>query len=189
MSWKYASIAVAALVVSGCVSYPYETAFSVCDEEAGACYRFCEDLPEDADAAACRADCDTRANQCFAAAYDRPSYAGSRYAYGYYDQYDPWYGRYGYWYPSGGYIFSFGHYSRGRPYRYRPYYDGPRRRHGAHPPKSGPPPKFGPPPKSGPPPSSSPPASSPPPRRSGRPPSSPGPRAKDKGAEPLRQRR
>lgn len=129
-SWKFTVGAASILFVSGCVAYPYETAFDACDSQAGACYRYCEqfaDIPEDF--AACHADCEAQANACFAAAYDDYRYAQSSYGYsGGYSSW-PWYGRYGHWYPDRGFFFSYGYaggYGYNRPHYYR------RRRHNDH---------------------------------------------------------
>ncbi|MEO1136039.1 MAG: hypothetical protein AAFW68_05420, partial [Pseudomonadota bacterium] len=65
------------------------------------------------DGAACRADCEAGANQCFAAAYDSYSYAGSAYSRSaYYQPSWPWYGRYGAWGPQRGYYFDFTYWGR-----------------------------------------------------------------------------
>lgn len=120
-----ASVALGFLLLSGCYTYPYQSAFDLCDNEAGACYRYCEQFAGyPADYSACHADCEYDANRCFAGAYDRYAYSSA------YDPiYDswPWYGRYGRWGgPQYGYYFNFTYfdgyprYSRGYPdYRYR----------------------------------------------------------------------
>ena len=118
---NFALIAAGAILLGGCVLYPYESAFETCDDEAGICYRFCEDAPTEASGAACRRGCDDAANQCFDEAYSAYNYRGSSYAYS-----GPWYGSYGYWRPGYGYFYSFDYYTRGHRYR-DPYYDGWRR--------------------------------------------------------------
>ncbi|MHA7872398.1 MAG: hypothetical protein ACX939_08620 [Hyphococcus sp.] len=138
--WRFLPLAVLSLLAVGCVSYPYETAFSGCDEAAGACYRYCEEFDGTPDYGACHAECDDEANICFAEAYDPyigrgVATAGVGYpgpAFGP----SPWFGRYGAWYPNAGYVFSFNYF--GGPYGYGPrrfrnwgYYDrvGPGRRY------------------------------------------------------------
>ncbi len=124
--WRMATVGAVLWLLTGCVTYPYETAFAACDGAAGACYDYCEqfaDAPDDY--AACHADCDAEANQCFADSYDQYRYARSGYGYSAYGP-SPWYGRYGYWYPDQGYIFSFSYYGnygyRDRNYRrHSPY--------------------------------------------------------------------
>ena len=118
---NFALIAAGAILLGGCVLYPYESAFETCDDEAGICYRFCEDAPTEASGAACRRGCDDAVNQCFDEAYSAYNYRGSSYAYS-----GPWYGSYGYWRPGYGYFYSFDYYTRGHRYR-DPYYDGWRR--------------------------------------------------------------
>lgn len=132
ISWKAPAGAATVLLLAGCTTYyPYETAFNVCDDQVGACYRYCEqyeDIP--GDYAACHSDCEAEANQCFANAYRRNTYAYSSYGYSPYDPW-PWYGRYGYWYPSSGFVFSFDYYNRyGYRGRYYDYYNHRRRRDG-----------------------------------------------------------
>ncbi len=114
------------LVAAGCVSYPYETAFSACDAEAGACYRYCEEFEGSPDYGTCHADCDAGANQCFAGAYNAYEYSGASYGarYSGLRPPPPWYGNYGAWYPNSGYVFSFSYfdnygYGYNRPYRGR----------------------------------------------------------------------
>lgn len=119
MNFVKAAIAPALLVLAGCVTSPYQTAFTTCDDEAGACYRYCAEISEsDEDGAACRADCEAGANQCFADAYDRYSYAGSTYSRSsaYYQPSWPWYGRYGAWGPRRGYYFDFTYWGRSSGY-------------------------------------------------------------------------
>jgi len=126
-SWRLAPMGAAVLLAAGCVSYPYETAFSTCDAEAGACYRYCEDFEGTEDYALCHRDCEADANQCFATAYG-PYGPGTGYSTAY-PAYGPttWYGRYGSWYPNTGYVFSFSYFDHGYG-----YYPGRRygRRHG-----------------------------------------------------------
>lgn len=113
--------AAAFLLLSGCVTYPYQSAFAVCDNDAAACYRYCEQFSAyPGDYGACHADCEAEANSCFAEAYDAYSYSsGSVYASSSYGW--PWYGRYGYWGPSSGYYFDFTYFER------YPRYSQPRR--------------------------------------------------------------
>lgn len=109
------------LLLSGCVTYPYQTAFDACDAEAGACYRYCEEAAlSDGEYAACHSDCEVGANRCFAGAYDRYSYS-SAYSGSYYAPSWPWYGRYGAWGPSSGYYFDFTYWGGSSRY-YDPYY-------------------------------------------------------------------
>lgn len=135
MKFSKAVFAPAFLMLAGCATYPYQTAFDACDYQAGACYRYCEDVAADPrEYAACHQDCDARANQCFADAYDSYSYASSTYAGAYYAPSWPWYGRYSAWGPSSGYYFDFTYWSSGRysrpRYRDRYDYDRRDRRHG-----------------------------------------------------------
>lgn len=121
-----AAVAPAFMLLAGCITYPYQSAFDACDAEAGACYRYCEDVAaDDRDYAACHADCEFGANQCFADAYDRYSYGGSAYSGAYYQPSWPWYGRYGAWGPSNGYYFDFSYWGGSsrydRPRRGRDY--------------------------------------------------------------------
>lgn len=99
----------ALFALTGCVTYPYASSFTACDNAAGSCYRACEDYEGSDDYARCHADCDYSANQCFAGAYEP-----YRYSYAYNYNY-PWSGSYGSWYPDTGYVFSFGYY---QDYRY-----------------------------------------------------------------------
>lgn len=106
------SVAVGGLFLASCVTYPYDTAFSSCEREANACYRLCEDIPDENGYVACQAHCDRDIDRCFDQAY-------SPYSTGYYAGYgysSPWYGRYGAWYPDSGYFLSFNFYDR---YGYR----------------------------------------------------------------------
>ncbi|WP_395076187.1 hypothetical protein [Hyphococcus sp.] len=99
------------ILLAGCVTYPYQTAFDSCDAEAGACYRYCEDIVDsDYQLGACHNECDNDANQCFASAYDSYSYGGSAYGGSYYQPSWPWRGRYGAWGPTNGYYFDFSYY-------------------------------------------------------------------------------
>ncbi|MFC2953522.1 hypothetical protein ACFOOP_16410 [Marinicaulis aureus] len=114
---KIALASAALFLVAGCVTYPYQSAFDTCDAEAGACYRYCEEVSySDRDYASCHADCEVGANRCFAESYDRYSYSGASYAPSW-----PWYGRYGAWGPSSGYYFDFSYWSGSGRY-YDPYY-------------------------------------------------------------------
>ncbi len=117
--------------LAGCVTYPYQSAFDSCDEQAGACYRYCEDVAGNASAySACHADCDATANQCFASAYDSYAYSSSYSSTTYYGSSWPWYGRYGAWGPSSGYYFDFTYWGGYRDYdrRHKRRYDYDRRR-------------------------------------------------------------
>lgn len=131
----------AALLLSSCVTYPYDTAFNACEREANDCYRLCEEIPDEGGYVACQAHCDRDIDRCFDTAYAPYSgygyggYGGGGYGYG-----SPWYGRYGSWYPNNGYYMSFNYYDR---YGYR------RKK---HPPQDYRPPSNNPPP-AGPPPS------------------------------------
>lgn len=131
MNFIKAVMAPAFLMLAGCVTYPYESAFNACDDEAGACYQYCADVSDsEAEGAACRADCEVGANQCFADAYDRYDYNRSAYRGAYYEPSWPWYGRYGAWGPRRGYYFDFTYWGgsgRYYPPRYRHRYGG--RRH------------------------------------------------------------
>jgi len=111
---SFVSIAAGACLLGGCV-YPYESAFETCDAEAGACYRYCEDAPDETVARSCRRGCEEEANRCFDDAYRVADYGASTYGP------RPWYGSYGYWRPRYGYIFSFDYYDRQGRY-YDPYY-------------------------------------------------------------------
>ena len=107
-----------ALLLSSCVTYPYESAFSSCESEADQCYRICEDIPDEGGYIQCQSHCDRDADRCFDQAYS--PYA-SGYGYGYggsggYGYGSPWYGRYGSWYPDYGFALSFNNYDR---YGYR----------------------------------------------------------------------
>ncbi len=114
MTFFKAAFAPAFLMLAGCVTYPYQTAFDACDAEAGACYRYCEEVAGDErDYSACHAECEVGANQCFASAYDRYSYNSSAYGGSYYAPSWPWYGRYGAWGPTNGYYFDFSYRSGG----------------------------------------------------------------------------
>ena len=77
MTMRISVIAGALMFVGGCATYPYETAFEACDDEAGACYRFCEEEPDEQGAAQCRSDCEERANLCFADASECPEIRAS----------------------------------------------------------------------------------------------------------------
>lgn len=170
--WRACFLAASCLLLTSCAIYPYETAFSGCDAEAGACYRYCEQFEGSPDYGKCHADCEYEANQCFAAAYDDYRYASVPYG-GAYPAYrpSPWYGQYGYWRPGAGYIFSFDYYRGGYGYR-APYSrdqrrnDRRRRRGGntnsggqpAQPAPATPPPSGRTPPSSSPPPQAQPPA-------------------------------
>jgi hypothetical protein len=99
------------MLLTGCITYPYQTAFDSCDAEAGACYRYCEDVAaSDYELGACHNECDNDANQCFASAYDSYSYDGSAYGGAYSQPSWPWYGRYGAWGPGSGFYFDFSYY-------------------------------------------------------------------------------
>ena len=185
--WRLVWPLTALLVVTGCVSYPYETAFSSCDDEAGACYQYCEEFEGSPDYGTCHADCDATANQCFAGAYNAYEYSGAAYG-GRYTGLrpaPPWYGRFGAWYPNSGYVFSFSYldnygYGYNRPYRgrNRGYRDDRRRyrdtrRQGTNPPVAPRAPRAAPPPRQ--------PRAAPPPAARRAPPASTrrGPRKKD----------
>jgi hypothetical protein len=115
-----------ALMLSSCVTYPYDSAFNSCEREANACYRLCEDIPDEGGYVACQSHCDRDIDRCFDQAYSpyRSGYGyggyGSGYGYG-----SPWYGSYGSWYPDTGYFLSFNYYDRYgyRKQRYRPRND------------------------------------------------------------------
>ena len=107
MIMKMGPLAVMVLLLSGCV-YPYETAFQTCDNDAGACYRYCEDTAGEEEITACRSSCETEANICCDQAYGAQEYNGSAYA-----SPGPWYGSFGYWRPTYGYAFSLDYYSYG----------------------------------------------------------------------------
>jgi len=142
MTWKTPGIFAGLLLASGCVAYPYETAFSSCDGEAGICYRYCEEFADTPEYASCHAACDEEANQCFAGAYDAYRYSGAQYTARYSPYPSPWYGRYGSWYPNRGYSFSFDYYGRGYGNGRRPRnpyygYGGGGRRQPGNPPSGG----------------------------------------------------
>ncbi len=122
LNWKILGVLAGLLLASGCVAYPYETAFSSCDGEAGICYQYCEEYADSPDYASCHATCDEEANQCFASAYNSYQYSGAQYSSAY-SPYPPrWNGRYGSWYPGYGYRYSFGSYGQGYGYGRRPRY-------------------------------------------------------------------
>ncbi len=109
--------AVSFLLLSGCVTYPYQSAFAVCDNEAGACYQYCEQFagyPEDY--GACHRDCEEGTDRCFADAYDTYAYSTGVYTSSSYGAW-PWYGRYGNWGPQRGYYFDFTYFDRYPQYR------------------------------------------------------------------------
>ena len=126
MNWKIPGAFIGFWLAAGCVVYPYETAFSSCDGEAGICYRYCEEFAGTPESGACRAACEDEANQCFASAYGAYQYSGAQYssAYSIYPP-PPWNGRYGSWYPDYGYRYSYGYYGQGYGY-------GPRRPRNPH---------------------------------------------------------
>lgn len=97
--------AVALAFLGGCVSYPYSTSFSTCDNAAGVCYRGCEDYAGTPEYEECHADCDYSADRCFDSAYEPYRYS----SYGSYGYSSPWYGQYGSYYPGSGYGYSFGY--------------------------------------------------------------------------------
>lgn len=104
------------LLLSSCVTYPYDSAFNSCEREANDCYRVCEDIPDENGYVRCQSHCDRDIDRCFDQAY---SPYNSGYGYGYgggYGYGSPWYGRYGSWYPDSGYFLSFNYYDR---YGYR----------------------------------------------------------------------
>lgn len=103
---KWTCVAAAAVLLAGCITYPYDTAFSYCDTQAGQCYRACEADDGRGDYGRCHASCEARSEQCFAQAY---SPYGSNYGYGYNS---PWYGQWGSWYPGTGYAFSWSYFNR-----------------------------------------------------------------------------
>ncbi len=127
---------VGGLFLASCVTYPYQSAFSSCESEASACYRLCEDIPDEGGYVACQSHCDRDIDRCFDQAYS-PYKTGYGYGGGY-GYSSPWYGQYGSWYPSSGYFLSFNYYDR---YGYR------KKRHhphdndwnGNHPPRNPPP--------------------------------------------------
>ncbi|MCB2097406.1 MAG: hypothetical protein KDE05_07225, partial [Parvularculaceae bacterium] len=108
-----AGVGFGGLFLASCVTYPYDTAFSSCEREANACYRLCEDIPDEGGYVACQAHCDRDIDRCFDQAYT--PYSGGYY-YGGYGYSSPWYGQYGSWYPNSGYYLSFNSYDR---YGYR----------------------------------------------------------------------
>ncbi len=98
------------LLLSSCVTYPYESAFNSCEGEANSCYRVCEDIPDEDGYVNCQNHCDRASDRCFDQAYSSYSSSygyGGGYGYG-----SPWYGRYGSWYPDSGYFLSFNYYDR-----------------------------------------------------------------------------
>ena len=97
---KVAGGAAAAFFLSGCVTYPYETAFSQCDDQAAYCYRSCEAYGGGIDYRRCHDSCERQVDRCFDQAYS-PYSTGYGYGYG-----SPWTGRYGSWYPNQGYSLS-----------------------------------------------------------------------------------
>lgn len=107
------SVGFGGLFLASCVTYPYETGFTSCEREANACYRLCEDIPDEGGYVACQSHCDRDIDRCFDQAYS--PYSNSYY-YGSYGYPSPWYGRYGSWYPNSGYYLSFNYYDR---YGYR----------------------------------------------------------------------
>lgn len=118
--------AVGGLFLASCVTYPYQSAFSSCESEASACYRICEDIPDEGGYVACQSHCDHDIDRCFDQAYS-PYASGYGYGSGYgsgYGYSSPWYGQYGSWYPGSGYYLSFNSYDR---YGYR------KKRHHPHP--------------------------------------------------------
>lgn len=120
---KLGGAAVGGLFLASCVTYPYDTAFSSCESEANACYRLCEDIPDEGGYVACQAHCDRDIDRCFDQAYS--PYSSGYYGYGSgYGYSSPWYGQYGSWYPGSGYYLSFNYYDR---YGYR------KKRHHPHP--------------------------------------------------------
>lgn len=162
----------AMLLATGCVTYPYETAFSGCDAEAGVCYQYCEEFNGTEDYSACHADCEYNANQCFAGAYNSYQYSGVGYGTRYSGlQPSPWFGQYGAWYPNSGYVFSFNYFGNGygygpNRYRGRHYgYQGDRRRHRGNRGNQGGGQNANPPPAAAPRPRPAPPAANPPPPR------------------------
>lgn len=204
-----AGAVVVLMLLSGCVTYPYQTAFTTCDDAAGACYRYCEQFAGDAlDYSACHADCDAEADRCFANAYDRYNYSSAYASTGYSSW--PWYGRYGRWGPRQGYYFDFTYFERYPRYRDRyPRYRDRRGRHGDRggrrrgdddggrrprrgnpsggdntaPPPSAPPPRSTPPRTS--PPPSTPPRSTPPPQRRTAPPARTKPNTTTPRSDPI----
>lgn len=136
----------AALFLSSCVTYPYDSAFNSCEREANDCYRLCEDIPDEGGYVACQAHCDRDIDRCFDSAYapyNGYGYGGGGYGGGY-GYGSPWYGSYGSWYPNYGYSMSFNYYDR---YGYRKRKDRPR---DYRPPNNNNPPPVGPPPSGGP---------------------------------------
>lgn len=120
---KLTGAAVGGLFLASCVTYPYQTAFTSCEQEANSCYRVCEDIPDESGYVACQSHCDRSIDRCFDQAYT-PYRSGYGYGYTSYGYSSPWYGRYGSWYPDTGYYLSFNYYDR---YGYR------KKRH--HPPR------------------------------------------------------
>lgn len=141
---KLGGAAAGGLFLASCVTYPYQSAFSSCESEASACYRLCEDIPDEGGYVACQSHCDHDIDRCFDQAYSPYAsgygYGGYGGGYGYSS---PWYGQYGSWYPGSGYYFSYGGYDR---YGYR------KKRHHPHPNGGGNnrPPQGNPPPNSNP---------------------------------------
>lgn len=148
---KYLSLggaAVGGLFLASCVTYPYQSAFSSCESEASACYRLCEDIPDEGGYVACQSHCDRDIDRCFDQAYS--PYA-SGYGYGYGSGYgsgysSPWYGQYGSWYPGSGYYFSYNNYDRYgyRKKRHHPYDGGWNGGGNNYPPQGTPPPNTNP---------------------------------------------
>lgn len=118
-----AGAAAGGLFLASCETYPYQSAFSSCESEANACYRLCEDIPDERGYVACQAHCDRDIDRCFDTAYS--SYYTSYNYYGGYGYSSPWYGRYGSWYPDTGYYLSFNYYDRYgyRKKRHKPHHD------------------------------------------------------------------
>lgn len=108
------ALATGGLLLSSCVTTPYETAFNGCENEANSCYRICEDIPDERGYIQCQEHCDQSANRCFDqayAAYQNQNYGYGNYGYG--SRYgSPWYGRYGSWYPSYGFYLGYNNYDR-----------------------------------------------------------------------------
>ncbi|MEK7265786.1 MAG: hypothetical protein AAB227_06775 [Pseudomonadota bacterium] len=143
---KLGGAAAGGLFLASCVTYPYQSAFSSCDSEASACYRLCEDIPDEDGYVACQSHCDRDSDRCFDQAYS-PYSSGYGYGGGY-GYSSPWYGQYGSWYPGGGYYMSYNYYDR---YGYRKKRHHPHPNDGGwngggnnHPPSSTPPPDSNP---------------------------------------------
>jgi len=140
---KLTGAAIGGLFLASCVTYPYQSAFTSCEQEANSCYRVCEDIPDESGYIACQSHCDRSIDRCFDQAYT-PYRSGYGYGYTSYGYSSPWYGRYGSWYPDSGYYLSFNFYDR---YGYRQKRHHPRRDYEYkndrnHPPRTSTPPRV-----------------------------------------------